>query len=109
MRSFLNNYKIRALIRIARFGFPYQYRQPLLRDRIGHLLLTFNIAFRLFLNKLSFGLIPTSSIVLLQNPNLTYRQVMRRADLTTAGLSAAALTLCWKLFGTSLKKLVGFP
>jgi hypothetical protein len=61
----------------------------------------------MLLNKLSFGLIPTSSIVLLQNAQLTYRQVMRRADLTTAGLSAAALALGWRLFGMSLKKVIG--
>lgn len=99
----------RALIRISRFGFPYQYRQALLKDRIGRLFLTFNIAFRVLLNKLSFGLIPASCIVTLQNPDLSYRKVMRRADLTTAGLSAAALTLIWKIFGTGLKKAVGLP
>jgi hypothetical protein len=61
----------------------------------------------MLLNKLSCGLIPTSSIVLLQNTQLTYRQVMRRADLTTAGLSAAALALGWRFFGMSLNKVIG--
>ena len=101
--------QIQALIRIARFGFPYQYRQSLFRDRIGRTLLTTNIAFRLLLNKLSFGLIPPSCIVGLQNPKLTYRQVMRRADLTTAGLSAFALALFWKVSGAGLKRAIGVP
>lgn len=100
---------IRSLIRISRFGFPYQYRQSLFRDRIGRLLLTSNIAFRMLLNKLSFGLIPPSSIVLLQNSKLTYRQVMRRADLTTLGLMTAIMAVGWRILGTSIKTSLGVP
>jgi hypothetical protein len=78
-----------ALIRLARFGAPYQYRQPWLRHRIGAFLWTCNVAFRLLLNKCSLGLIPPAAIMIMaSNPSLTFRQIMRRADLT-------AFTLQW--------------
>ncbi|CAB9517697.1 Kynurenine 3-monooxygenase [Seminavis robusta] len=99
--------QIRSLIRISRFGFPYQYRQSWFRDRVGRLLLTSNIAFRMLLNKLSFGKIPPSCIVLLQNSQLTYRQVMRRADLTTAAFCVVLLAFLWAKFGMMLMNIIG--
>ena len=45
--------EVRALIRLARFGSPYQYRQPLRKDRVGRFLWTMNVVMRLFLNKIS--------------------------------------------------------
>lgn len=81
----------RALIRLARFGSPYQYRQPLYRDRIGRFLWTLNVAFRMLLNKLSRGKIPPAAIVMAANQSgLTYRQVMQRADATTMVLKGLA-------------------
>ncbi len=92
--------KLKALIRLARFGAPYQYRQPLRKDRICRNLWTINVILRLLLNKLSFGLIPTAAIMLASNENLTYRQVMRKADVTT---------LCLRLFCVwALTKLLKF-
>jgi 2-polyprenyl-6-methoxyphenol hydroxylase-like FAD-dependent oxidoreductase len=80
--------EVKALIRLARFGSPYQYRQPLYRDRIGRILWTMNVAMRMVLNKLSRGLIPPAAIIMAQDKNMTFRKIMRRADLTTAGLMA---------------------
>ena len=57
-------------------------------------MLTFNIAMRAVLNKITFGLVQPPAIMLLQNPKLPYSQVMRRADMTTMGLSAVLLALC---------------
>lgn len=86
----------KALIRIARFGAPYQYKQPLYKDRVGRILWTANLAFRLFLNKV-FKFVPPAAILLLQQHHLTYRQVMRRADATTLGLKALlGGLLVWK-------------
>jgi hypothetical protein len=56
------------------------------------------VAFRLLLNKLSFGIIPPAAIMMAQNNKLTFRQVMRRADLETAGLTACFLAIAWKIF-----------
>lgn len=82
-----------ALIRLARIGAPYQYRQSHRKDRIGHFLWTLNIVLRLALNKISFGLIPPPALIMSMDNKLTFRQAMRRADLTTAGLHAAAAFL----------------
>lgn len=92
----------KALIRLARFGAPFQYRQPWRRHRVGNLIWTANVAFRLLLNKISFGLIPPAAIVIMvQDHSLTFRQVMRRADLTALGLKL--LSLAW-LFRMIVKK-----
>jgi len=80
--------EIKALIRLARFGSPYQYKQPLRIDRFRRFLWLSNVTLRLLLNKITFGFIPTASIMLSQNPSLTYRQIMRRADAVTAGFTA---------------------
>lgn len=83
-----------ALIRLARFGSPYQYRQPWLRHRIGAFLWTSNVLFRLLLNKFSMGLIPPAAIMIMaSNPSLTFRQVMRQADATAFSLQF--LSLSW--------------
>lgn len=81
--------EVKALIRLARFGFPYQYRQSWRIDRIRAKLVLFNLLLRLALNKLSFGLIPKPSVMLMQDPDLKFSQVMRRADTTTVGLTLA--------------------
>jgi 2-polyprenyl-6-methoxyphenol hydroxylase-like FAD-dependent oxidoreductase len=83
--------EIAALIRLARFGAPYQYRQPHRADKFFRTLWTMNVALRLILNKITFKLIQPSCIILSQRPELTFRQVMRRADLTTLLLKAVVL------------------
>jgi len=80
-----------ALIRLARFGAPYQYKQPHRVDRVLQKMWTLNVVVRLVLNKLTFGLVQQQAIMLSQNNDLSFRQVMRRADLTTAGFKAIAL------------------
>ena len=80
--------EIASLIRLARFGAPYQYRQPHRADLVLRTLWTMNVALRLILNKLTFKLVPPSCIILSQRPELTFRQVMRRSDLTTLVIKA---------------------
>jgi kynurenine 3-monooxygenase len=88
----------RALIRLARFGAPYQYSQSWWRDRLGKQLWTMNAVIRVLLNKISFGLIPPVAILLAQKHELTYRQVMRRADATINVVKASAvLSAAWFL------------
>jgi hypothetical protein len=86
----------RALIRLARFGGPYQYNQSWPRDRIGKQLHTFNFIFRFLMNKLTLGVFPPPCFFLAyQKPKTpgkrlpTFRQVMRRADGATLALQAA--------------------
>lgn len=90
----------RSLIKIARFGAPYQYGQSLLKDRIGKQLWFYNVILRMLLNKITFSLFPKPMIFMVNDINLTYRQVRRRADLGTAALllsgAAAIMKLCLK-------------
>jgi 2-polyprenyl-6-methoxyphenol hydroxylase-like FAD-dependent oxidoreductase len=89
----------RALIRLARFGAPYQYRQPWLRDRIGRFLWSLNVALRMLLSKLLPAVCPPPAVLLTnQRPDLTFRQVMRRADTLTLVLQILLL----QVFGLRL-------
>ena len=88
----------KALIRLARFGSPYQCNQPLYIDKVGKKLWTFNVLIRVLLNKASFGVVPKPAIMLAQNPDLTFRQVMFRADLVTFCLGTFATWLLKKIF-----------
>jgi len=98
--------EIKALIRLARFGAPYQYNQPLYRDKIGKMLWLSNLVLRLMLNKLTFGIIPKQCLLEAQNPKQTFRKIMRKADTTTAGLVGVLLAGLWY---TVLRKFVNFP
>eukprot|EP00559_Dactyliosolen_fragilissimus_P004421 CAMPEP_0184870354 /NCGR_PEP_ID=MMETSP0580-20130426/37192_1 /TAXON_ID=1118495 /ORGANISM="Dactyliosolen fragilissimus" /LENGTH=566 /DNA_ID=CAMNT_0027372391 /DNA_START=255 /DNA_END=1955 /DNA_ORIENTATION=+ len=81
----------RSLIRLARFGAPYQYGQSLRFDRLRTKLWFMNVILRTVLNKLTFGLIPKAAFFSASNPDMSYRKVMRRADSTTALLSLPLL------------------
>jgi len=81
----------KALIKIATCGAPYQYRQSWIRDRIGRRLWTVNVVFRQVLSVLTRGLVPPAAFLLMQNPQLTYRQVMRRAGIASRTITAALL------------------
>ena len=108
-----------ALIRLARFGAPYQYKQSWLRDRvIGYPLWLANLVLRQILNKVTGGWIPPAAFLLcyssaktrtknkkknqLQEEEeylLTFRQIMQRADRTTLALQIVAAGLLWLLCG----------
>lgn len=87
--------EIKSLIQLARFGSPYQYRQALWKDKLGRLLWTSNLVLRAALNKLSMGLIPPASIARIQNHRISYRRLMREADLTTINLWLITLFAIW--------------
>jgi kynurenine 3-monooxygenase len=71
----------RALIRVARFGAPYQYRQAWPRDKVGRSMWFANFLTRVLLHKLTLGLVPPPAAVLMSDPKvLSFRQVMRRCD-----------------------------
>jgi len=91
-------FQTRALIRIARFGAPYQYNQPLLRDKIGKFVHTTNLVLRLLLNKMTFGMFPKPMILsVTMDSDLTFRQVARRADLGTAALFSLSAAIILKI------------
>ena len=99
---------------LTRFGGPYQYRQPWLRHRIGAMTWTMNFLFRIIMNKLSFGFIPSAIFSMASDPSLTYRQVMRRAGNAVFGFQLVASTFVFRwilLRWSSLNKIfmVGIP
>ena len=84
----------RALIRLSRFGAPYQYNQSWLRDRIGQKLWFGNFLFRMLLNKITFGIIPPPAAVLMNDSRaFTYRRIMQRCD--SFNYVARAVGLVW--------------
>jgi len=78
----------KAIFRLALVGAPYQYKQPLYRDKIGRFLWQLNATLRIILNKLSFGLTPPPAIMLGFEPSLKFSKIMFRADMLTAALTA---------------------
>lgn len=86
------------MIRLARFGSPYQYNQPLLKDRIGKKLWTINILLRVILNKVSLNVIPKPAIMLSQDATLNFRQIMRRADILTFCLGSCFIWILKPMF-----------
>jgi len=96
--------EIAALIRLARFGAPYQYNQPHRADRVLKKLWTANVALRLILSKLTFGLIQPPCIILSQNGDLTFREVMSRADRTMVLLK----TVLFSVLALWMKKFFRF-
>jgi len=98
----------KALIRLARFGAPFQYRQSWRRDRVGSTIWMMNAAFRQIMNKLTFGIVPPIAVVsLFQTPPegtyyVPYRKIMNRADATTTIFKTSVLLslvwLCIKIF-----------
>mmetsp|Transcript_5341 Transcript_5341/g.15578 ORF Transcript_5341/g.15578 Transcript_5341/m.15578 type:complete len:264 (+) Transcript_5341:169-960(+) len=87
--------EVKALVKYSRFGSPYQYNQPLRLDRLGKTVWTMNVALRLLLNKITFGAFPSAAILMAQGADLTFRQLMRRADIATAGLLSMAIFGMW--------------
>lgn len=97
----------KALIQLARVGAPYQYNQPHYIDRLNKKLYTINVISRMLLNKLTFGVLSKPCVMAAMNKNvLPYRQVMRRANLTTIAMTMALLCLFYKLF--KIQRLIRF-
>eukprot|EP00586_Coscinodiscus_wailesii_P005836 CAMPEP_0172486198 /NCGR_PEP_ID=MMETSP1066-20121228/14669_1 /TAXON_ID=671091 /ORGANISM="Coscinodiscus wailesii, Strain CCMP2513" /LENGTH=572 /DNA_ID=CAMNT_0013251995 /DNA_START=222 /DNA_END=1941 /DNA_ORIENTATION=- len=90
----------KALIRLARFGFPYQYRQPHYIDRVMRILYLCNFAIRLFFNKVTGGLAPKPAVMTAMDKSMTYRKLMRKADAMTAVLSSLCIGLVVKIFSS---------
>lgn len=94
---------VKALIYLAQTAFPWQYNQ----DNLGKWLWGINFFARLLLNKLlPFGFSPPA-FFLIQNHQLSYREIWVMAQRTTRTLYAIALLL-FCVFSTLILKQVGF-
>jgi kynurenine 3-monooxygenase len=70
---------VKALIRLAQTAFPWQYNQ----DRLGKSLWSVNFFLRLVLNRILPFLFNPPSFFLIQNHNLSYHQIWKKAQQTT--------------------------
>ena len=84
---------IKALIRLAQISYPWQYNQDLLQKRLWSL----NFFLRLLLNRLFPFLFNPHSILLIQNHELSYSEILAKSNRTTQVLTTlgglAILTL----------------
>lgn len=98
----------RALIRLARFGAPYQYNQSWLRDRIGKKIWLANLLTRVLLNRITLGIVPPPALVLANNHKaFSFRRIMRQCDFFNYLLRAAGLA--WALRFAMLRLGHGLP
>ncbi|KAL3903323.1 MAG: hypothetical protein SGILL_010488, partial [Bacillariaceae sp.] len=88
-----------AIVKMVRFGAPFQYGQFGGMTSVKKMIWTFNFFGRMLLNKLTFGLSPRPVFVEVGDGYQKYSAVMRRADTLTAVLWAACATLLLKVTG----------
>ncbi|MEW5315310.1 MAG: hypothetical protein WDW38_006750 [Sanguina aurantia] len=81
--------EILALIRLMQIGFPYQYNQ----DQTAKFFWSINFTARLLLNKLLPFLFSPAAFVMVQDPTLSYSQILQKADATTARIFGLCATL----------------
>jgi len=73
----------KALIALARFAYPYQYNQ----DPIAKKLWSINFTIRLLLSKILPFLIAPPAFLMIQNEQLSYKQILNKTAKTTVILS----------------------
>jgi len=90
---------IKALIRLVQISYPWQYNQDPLQKRLWSL----NFFLRLLLNRLFPFLFNPHSILLIQNHELSYSEILAKSNRTTqvlailGGLAILALMVSMKL------------
>jgi 2-polyprenyl-6-methoxyphenol hydroxylase-like FAD-dependent oxidoreductase len=70
---------IKALIRLVKISYPWQYNQNVLQKRLWSI----NFLLRLLLNKIFPFLISPHSFLLLQQHELSYSEILSKSDRTT--------------------------
>jgi 2-polyprenyl-6-methoxyphenol hydroxylase-like FAD-dependent oxidoreductase len=88
-----------AIVRMVRFGAPFQYGQFGGMTSVKKAIWTFNFFGRMLLNKLTFGLTPRPVFVEVGDGHKKYSSVLRKADTLTAML--------WAMSGALLLKVTG--
>lgn len=90
---------LEPLIRLAQTSFPWQYNQ----DPIGKLLWSINFFTRLALSKVLPLIYSPPSFFLIQNHQLSYRQIWEKAQRTTSYLYVLILLLIGALLALGLR------
>jgi kynurenine 3-monooxygenase len=89
----------KALVKMVRFGAPFQYGQFGGIRTVQRVLWVINFFSRMLLNKATMGLTPQPVFVEVGDASRKYSAVMRRADTLTA--------ILWTLAGTIILKATG--
>lgn len=82
-----------ALTRLVQLGYPFQYGQEKPLGGLRQAWWAANLLLRLTLAKAAPALFDAQIFTLVQNPELAYSEILRRADRTTRHLRLAALAL----------------
>lgn len=93
----VNGPETRALISLARCGAPFQYNQPSRIMKFRKTMWTINLAIRLLLNKATMGISPKPAILMMMNPKMSFRKVMRRANTLTLIMITFLVSILWRL------------
>jgi len=86
----------KALIKLARFGAPFQYKQSSRSLTIQRYLWTMNILIRVLMNK--FIGTPKPACMLMMDPSLSFQTIMKRCDCLTACLWSAVAVFVGFIF-----------
>ena len=93
------HFQAQALIRIARFGAPFQYGQFGGMLTVRKALWSVNFIARLMLNKFTKGLTPLPMMSQLSDPNLRYTAIVKKADTFTTILWTITAVVVMQVFG----------
>jgi len=96
----------KALVKLARFGAPFQYQQASRIMKIRRYLWQTNILLRILLNKVLKT--PQPAVMQMMDSSLSFQSIMRRSDrLTVALWSIAAVMAGFVVNGLRMKLMVG--
>jgi kynurenine 3-monooxygenase len=85
----LRSADVKALVRLAQFAFPWQYNQ----DAFGKGLWSVNFFIRLILSRLLPFLFSPQAFFLIQNHQLSYQEILVKANRTTQNLYLVSLII----------------
>jgi kynurenine 3-monooxygenase len=85
----LRSADVKALVRLAQFAFPWQYNQ----DAFGKALWSINFFIRLILSRVLPFLFSPQAFFLIQNHQLSYHEILVKANRTTQNLYVVSLII----------------
>ena len=96
----------KALMRLMKIGFPYQYNQAPIKSKLA----TMNVLFRLLLNKVLPSVFSPPVAFMIQDEKISYSNILKAATRTTRNilLSAAIIFALGKFRGSLLPFLLKY-
>ena len=92
----------KALIRLMQIGYPWQYNQAPIRKKLWSI----NFILRLLLNKILPFLFSPAAFFLIQKHQLSYQQILEKAERTTRILYAIMVMLLFLLMALGLRNII---